>query len=103
MFIFKPLSKILFLSFCFSLLVSAPVTADTSFSGWLNSTLTKAHKTSRKVGKSINDAVPEDVKAGARKTGEGIADTGQAIGRAAEPVLRDAVEGTVKIIEKLHW
>ena len=91
------------ITFCLAFSAPKASAADTSFSGWLNSTLTKAHKSSKKVGRSINNAVPNDVKAGARKTGEGIADTSKAIGRATEPVLRDLAEGTVKIIEKLHW
>ncbi len=99
----KPLFYVSLAAFCFSLSLSEPASSDTSFSGWVNSTLTKAHKTSKKVGRSINNAVPNDVKAGARKTGDGIADTSKAIGRAAEPVLRSAAEGTVKLLEKLHW
>lgn len=99
----KPLFYVSLVVFCLSFSLPEPAYSGTSFSGWVNSTLTKAHKTSKKVGRSINNAVPNDVKAGARKTGNGIADTSKALGRAAEPVLRSAAEGTVNFLEKLHW
>ena len=89
-------------TFVFSFALIQPALSNSGFAGWVNSTLNKAHKTGQAVGKKVNDAVPQDIKDGAKKTGEGIVDTSQAIGRAAEPVLRDAVEGTIKLIEKLH-